>query len=149
LQQDSLEERLERLERLLREALQRLERLEEALAAASPDTVLLASRLAIALTIPAVEAIEAARRVVALAHGVDDPIARDVLEILSRCEPLTVSEATRRLRRLRGSASRTTVRQKLRTLEEKGLVVNLGTKARPLYTLRDCVEENQYAQEAA
>lgn len=143
MQGDSLEERLERLEKLLREALQRLERLEEALAAASPDTVMLASRLAIALALPAVEAIEAARRVVALARGVDDPIARDILEILSGCEPLTVSEIARRLRRLRGSASRTTVRQKLRLLEDKGLIANLGTKARPLYTLQACIEENQ------
>ena len=143
MQGDSLEERLERLERLLREALQRLERLEEALAAGDPEAVMLARRLAIALAMPAIEAIEAARRVVALARGLDDPIARDVLEILSGCEPLTVSEITRRLRRLRGSASRSTVRQPLRLQEDRGLVVKLGTRARPLYTLQACIEENQ------
>ncbi len=136
-----LEERLRRLERMLVDVLARLESIEERLGElGGGETAEMAFRLVTAFSLPAAVALEAARRVVSTARSLGgvDPLSRAVLEALSDCEPLTVSEVTRRVRRIKGSASRRTVRERLALLERRGAVVNVGSGSRPRYLLRSC-----------
>lgn len=136
-----LEERLRRLERMLMDVLARLEAIEERLGElGGGDAAEMALRLVMAFSLPATAALEAARRVVSTvrALGGVDPLSRAVLEALSDCEPLTVSEVARRVRKIKGSASRRTVRERLAVLERRGAVVNLGSESRPRYVLRSC-----------
>ncbi|ALL00972.1 hypothetical protein Pyrde_0924 [Pyrodictium delaneyi] len=137
-----IEERLERLEILLEKVLERISRLERILALNNDETARIASQLVVALALPAIEALEAARRVVAVTSSLEDPVSRSIVEVLADCEPLSISEITRRLRKLRGHASRTTVRKRLQILEKRGIVANIGTTARPLYTLTICIRED-------
>lgn len=132
---EELARRLERIERLLEQlnaAVQEL--LHGGFAAAAEE----AARLVAAFSLPAAEALEAARRVIAAASGVNDPIALAVVEALSDCEPLTVSEIARRVRRIRGKASRTSIRQRLRALQEAGIVERVEKGSRTRYILTLC-----------
>ncbi|WP_048061571.1 helix-turn-helix domain-containing protein [Hyperthermus butylicus] len=61
-----------------------------------------------------------------------------VLEALAGCEALSVSEITRRVKALRGSASRTTIRSRLAALVEAGVVERLGNGVTARYRLRSC-----------
>ncbi|HDM92795.1 MAG TPA: ArsR family transcriptional regulator [Candidatus Korarchaeota archaeon] len=54
--------------------------------------------------------------------GIVDDIARDIFEVLAVHGPMNVSELTRELRKIRGSASRRIVSQRLKMLEELGVV---------------------------
>ncbi len=54
--------------------------------------------------------------------GVKDPISEKIVEILFDSNSLNITQITERLREKKGSGSRHTVRKKLRTLEEKGVV---------------------------
>ena len=134
-------ERLRRIERELAEIRALLERLETLLSmfsGAAGEAV----RLASALSLPVEEAVRAAERLLEASSrlgGSPDPITLAVLEALSGCEQLSVSEIARRVRRLRGAASRTTVRSRLRVLVERGVVERLeGPGGRPRYRLRGC-----------
>jgi len=132
---------LRRLEKMLVDVLARLESIEEMLGGlGGGEAAEMALRLVVAFSLPATAALEAARRVVATAKALGgvDPLTMAVIEALSDCEPLTVSEVTRRVRRIKGSASRRTVRERLARLEGRGAVVNVGSAARPRYVLRGC-----------
>ncbi len=134
-----LVERLERIERLLREVRESLEHLEGLLREAGLEASLALS-IALGLSRPVLEALEAARRVAPLLEVLDaDEVTRSILVVLALCEPLSISEVYRRVRRLRGRASRSTIASRLRVLEERGVVVNLGSGRRPRYTLRTCL----------
>ncbi|NPA04900.1 MAG: winged helix-turn-helix transcriptional regulator [Crenarchaeota archaeon] len=138
---EGLEERIEAIEELLSRVLERLERIEEMLRAAGGEEALIAARLALAFSMPALNAIEAARRIVAATRGSRlDPISRSIVEALAECRPMSISEITRRVKALRGSASRTTVRSRIRRLVEEGVVVRVDEGRRPLYTLSTCRE---------
>jgi len=54
--------------------------------------------------------------------GVKDPISEKIVEILFDKEGLNITQITGRLREKKGSASRHTVRKKLKTLEKEGIV---------------------------
>ncbi|BEP16670.1 hypothetical protein PYJP_00220 [Pyrofollis japonicus] len=131
------EDRLRRLEELVVEALRRLERLEALLGAMSEEAAI-ASRLTIVFSMPAVRAIEAARRIVEAYRYASDPISRAVLEALADCSPRSVSEITRLVRELRGTASRRIVRERLQRLVERGVVVPVEQGSRILYRLAYC-----------
>ncbi len=55
--------------------------------------------------------------------GIDDPISETIVEILLDAKSLNITQITERLREKRGSASRHTVRNRLKKLEEKGIVI--------------------------
>ncbi len=57
-----------------------------------------------------------------LLSDIDDPIFENILEILFDSNSLNITEITERLRDKRGSASRHTVRERLKTLENEGLI---------------------------
>ncbi len=134
-----VEERLEEVERLLREVLERLEALERLLYGLDSSAAR-AVRLAVAAGLPVARAVEASLRVLEAVSmlGRVDPVTEALLEALSTCEPLSVSEATRRVQRLRGAASRTTVRKRLQVLLERGIVVKKGEGTGARYLLASC-----------
>lgn len=139
----SIDERLERIEKRLIELIRRLDIIENRLKVLGlySDEISLAFELINVFSIPVVLAIESASRLLTIFSKSDlDPISRDILKTLSTCEKLGVSEITRRVRIIRGSASRRIIRERLSRLEEKGLVVNTGSINRPLFMLRNCVE---------
>ncbi|MEM1866956.1 MAG: hypothetical protein QXN43_04390, partial [Zestosphaera sp.] len=76
-------------------------------------------------SVPAQKAIKLARELVLLFKGVSevDPITKAVLEVLASSEGgISISELTRRVRKVRGTASRRIVTERIKLLESKGLV---------------------------
>ncbi|BAA79252.1 hypothetical protein APE_0297 [Aeropyrum pernix K1] len=122
----SFEERLERIERLLAEVLQRLRRIEE-MAEAGEQEARMAAEMAMAFTLPIHEALSTARRVARAVSRLDkglgdDGIAKAIVEALAVNGPLTLRGLEREVRRLRGTASRRVIRERLRALERLGIV---------------------------
>jgi len=97
-----------------------------------------ATKLVTAFSLPAIEALEAARRIVMAARSINDSISLSIIEAMSTCEPLTVSEITRRVRVLRGKASRNTVKQKLHVLIDMDIVTTVNTGRRIKYIMTVC-----------
>ncbi len=144
----SIEKRLDKIEKMLFIVLERIEELEDALRklGISSTELYLASELATTMSIPAYLALEATRRLVSIFSREElDPISRSILKALSICDKLSVSEITRRVRAFRGRASRRIIREKLRILEEKGYVINVGNDKRPLYMLKACMSRSGYS----
>ncbi len=138
---EGIEERLERIEETLRELVKLLEELQRQLREASIEAPLALS-IALGLSKPVLEAIEAARRIAPIIAVLEpDEITRAVLQALADCKPSSISEVARKVRVIRGRVARETVAARLRDLEGKGVVVNLGTGKRPKYVLRTCLEE--------
>ncbi|MFW5953225.1 MAG: helix-turn-helix domain-containing protein [Candidatus Natronoplasma sp.] len=54
--------------------------------------------------------------------GIKDPISEKIVEILFDKEGLNITQITGRLRKKKGTASRHTVRKKLKILEKEGIV---------------------------
>jgi hypothetical protein len=138
-----VEERLERIERLLREVLRRLERLEK-LTGLRAEEVRIAVELASAVTQPIGDAVAAVARAAAAVNAmrrfrVDDPISRAIVEALAVNGTLTLRGLEREVRRLRGRASRATLRERLKALEKVGIVRVVGRGRRLLVSL--AVEE--------
>ncbi len=125
-QRSSAEERLARIERLLEVVLRKLQVLEEYLTMSGADPeASLAVELAMVFSLPAHRAVRMASKVMELARmaGISDPISIAILEVLAVSnKPLTVSEVTRRVRKVRGMASRRIVSERIRKLSDKGLV---------------------------
>jgi len=141
----SASDRLGRLENLLISVLRRLEVIEAVLKdlSGSGEAVSIAFKLVVSLSLPAATALRAAERVLSTVKslGLADPIDRAVIEVLSSCDELTISEITRRVRVLRGSASRRVISSRVRKLMRRGVLVNLGSNSRPRITLRGCLRE--------
>ena len=115
--------KLNDLEKTLKDIEKRLENLEKVLNTDFYE-VFLALELVQVLEIPVEKAVEATfefRRIIKSSKNID-PIERIILEILAIEEWLSISEITRLVKRLRGKASRTTVRRKITKLEKRGLV---------------------------
>ncbi len=125
-QRSGAEERLARIERLLEVVLRKLQVLEEYLTMSGADPeASLAVELAMVFSLPAHKAVRMASKVMELARmaGISDPISMAILEVLAVSnKPLTVSEVTRRVRKVRGMASRRIVTERIRKLSDKGLV---------------------------
>ncbi len=138
----SREERLERLEKLVETILYKLEQIESMLRSTGDPELMIAAELVSAFSLPATKSLEAASIVMDIMKKIKlpDPISRAIVEVMSTCEPLTISEITRRVRELRGKASRRTIRERLKRLEEKQIVTQIREK-RKLYTLRKCLEK--------
>lgn len=142
----SIEERLERIEKMLSKLSEKLEYIENKLKSLGiySDEFGLAVELMNAFSIPAILAIESASRLISVLTTSElDSISRDILKTLSTCEKLSVSEVTRRMRGIRGKASRRIVRSRLFKLEENGYVLNIGSRERPLYVLKKCIESER------
>ena len=140
----SAEDRLRRVEKLLEMVIRKLEGIEEYLKTLgfSSDVLSTALKLTISFSLPASKAVEASRRIIeALGMlGTYDAIDRAIIEALSNCEELSISEITRRVRRLRGTASRRIVAERIRRLEDRGVVAKVGRR-RFRYVLSRCLTD--------
>jgi DNA-binding transcriptional ArsR family regulator len=72
-----------------------------------------------------------------LVPTVKDPIAQDILVILFEKKELNVSQIAEHLRERRGTASRKTVRDKLKELEDAGAIEVLDDKKVKRYKVSD------------
>ncbi len=72
-----------------------------------------------------------------LVPTVKDPIAQDILVILFEKKELNVSQIAENLREKRGTASRKTVRDKLKELEDAGAIEILDDKKVKKYKVSD------------
>ncbi len=70
-----------------------------------------------------------------LIPGVKDSISRDVVKVLFERDGQNISQITERLKETRGTSSRRIVRERLRSLEEKGVVKSKGSPRSKEYWL--------------
>jgi DNA-binding transcriptional ArsR family regulator len=122
----SSDDTLKRVEELLEYIVRKLERLEELLTTLSNDpTYAMAVELTLYFSIPVQRAVKLARELVILLKGVpeSDPITKAILEVLASSESgVSISELTRRVRRVRGTASRRIISERIKLLESRGIV---------------------------
>lgn len=72
---------------------------------------------------------------------IDDPISESIVEVLLDKETANITQITEQLREKRGSASRHTVRDRLKKLEKKGVVVEHDEGHGRTYKLTDRILE--------
>lgn len=142
-----VEDRIHALEKLLNTILKKLESIEDRLRVLglNNDVISTASKLVITFSLPATVALEAAKRVISIVKLIGeeiDPITLSIIEVLSNCERLNVSEITRRVRSMKGTASRRIIKNRIIMLERRGIVVNIGKK-RPKYILKSCLDKGK------
>lgn len=70
-----------------------------------------------------------------LIPGVKDPISRDIVKVLFERDGQNISQITDKLKDKRGSSSRRIVRERLRSLEERGVVSSKGSSRSKEYWL--------------
>jgi len=142
---EDLERRLERIEKLLRQVIERLERLERVVESSSDARVAMeVAKLVTALALsPAQAALAVTRILDALKNrAARDEVSMAVIEALSSCEPMTITELERRVRALRGKASKHSIKKRLENFMRAGIVAETTSGSRKLYTLRKCLEES-------
>ncbi len=137
----ALEERLERIENLLANILIRLERLESRYGdSRDVELIKLATELTLSFSYPAFKALKEAERLLSMLRRVkvSEPLSRVIVEVLSVSEGgLSITELTREVRRVRGTASKRIILEKLRELEAKGVVVVEKAGRRKVVRLRE------------
>lgn len=116
----------ERIEKLLLSVLERLDKLESVITSKVGDPAYtVALEVAMFSVLPAHRAVKVAREVISILSRaqLDDPITRAIVEILLyRGDGVSISELTRRVKEMRGFASRRIVSERLKKLESKGVV---------------------------
>ncbi len=139
-----VEERVIELEEKVEELLRRLRAIEKTLEALgiNYELVAIATKLAIAFSTPATLALEASRRVIeAIKIAGKDDISTAIIEALADCKPLTISELTRKVRVLRGKASRRIIRSRVEKLVKAKILTMVNDGRRRKVTLRACLEK--------
>ena len=72
-----------------------------------------------------------------LVPGVKDSISREIVKILFDRDGQNISQITQRLKERRGTSSRRTVRERLKELQEKGVVVSRGSERAKIFWLTE------------
>lgn len=72
-----------------------------------------------------------------LVPGVKDSISREIVKILFDRDGQNISQITQRLKERRGTSSRRTVRERLKELQDKGVVVSRGSERAKIYWLTE------------
>jgi DNA-binding transcriptional ArsR family regulator len=67
--------------------------------------------------------------------GLKDPISKDIVNVLFQKNEQNISQITESLKRVRGTASRRIVREKLRELESAGVVVKVEGSKQAKYSV--------------
>ncbi len=137
-----MRERLDRIERLLEELIERLDRLEKSFSNLDARLAMEVAKLSLALALPPTRAAIAAATVASILgeKGLKDEISLAVIEALSQCEPLSLTELEHRVRKLRGRASKHSIRKRLEALASEGVVKEVWRGSRRLFTLAKCLE---------
>ncbi|MBU0684695.1 MAG: hypothetical protein ABIE25_04405 [Thermoplasmatota archaeon] len=79
-----------------------------------------------------------------LIPGVKDSISRDIVKVLFERDGQNISQITDKLKEMRGTSSRRIVRERLRLLEEKGVVRGKGSSRSKDYWLTEEYIEKWY-----
>ena len=72
-----------------------------------------------------------------LIPGIKDSISRDIVKVLFERDGQNISQITDRLKDMRGTSSRRIVRERLKNLEEKGVVKSKGSSKSKDYWLTE------------
>lgn len=144
---DEIKEAIERIILMLEDLINRVNRIESFLTkiGLNPDEAGLALNLSTLLSLPLNVAYEASVRtwkVLSKSRGLD-PVSVAIVQALSTCNFLSISETYRRVRAIRGKASRRIVASKLRILAAAGIVAEVERGRRRRYVLAECIEENK------
>lgn len=67
-----------------------------------------------------------------------DEISLAILEAVADCKGYSISEITRKVKNIRGKASRRIISSRVKKLEKRGLLINKGNNIRPRYVLTTC-----------
>ncbi len=145
----SLDDELQRIRENLKNIVDRLNCLEEALERRDRDRDLISiargGRMGASLYVHSIDLYERFRRARTIMEDPriqKDPISKAVIDSLAYLGTAGVSTVTRHVREVRGTASRTTVRERLRRLGEYGIVEQDGTR----YSLRQPEGRNKTAR---
>ena len=107
---------------MINELYAKLERIESLILSVYPDPFMeVALELALTYTQPVHRLVKVVRRILELEKrlGSGDPIARAIIEVLAmNRRALSISEVTKEVRRLRGSASRRIISERVKRLAE-------------------------------
>lgn len=79
-----------------------------------------------------------------LIPGVKDSISRDIVKVLFERDGQNISQITDKLKEMRGTSSRRIVRERLKLLEEKGVVKGKGSSRSKDYWLTEEYIEKWY-----
>ncbi len=145
---NSVEERVAELEEKVEYLFRKLRAIEKTIEALgiNPEIVTIATRLILAFSTPATIALEASRRIVETIKtmGGRDDISLAIIEALGDCNPLTISELTRKVRTLRGKASRRIIRERVRKLIEANVLATVVEGRRVKVVLAKCLEKQKH-----
>lgn len=72
-----------------------------------------------------------------LVPGVKDSISREIVKILFDRDGQNISQITQSLKERRGTSSRRTVRERLKELQDRGVVVSRGSERAKIYWLTE------------
>ncbi len=79
-----------------------------------------------------------------LIPGVKDSISRDIVKVLFERDGRNISQITEKLKEMRGTSSRRIVRERLKGLEEKGVIRGKGSSRAKEYWLSEEYIEKWY-----
>jgi DNA-binding transcriptional ArsR family regulator len=79
-----------------------------------------------------------------LVPGVKDSISREIVKILFERDGQNISQITEKLKERRGTSSRRIVRERLKALQEKGVVVSRGSERSKVYWLTEVYVKKWY-----
>jgi len=79
-----------------------------------------------------------------LIPGVKDSISRDIVKVLFERDGQNISQITEKLKDMRGTSSRRIVRERLKVLEEKGVIKGKGSSRSKEYWLSEEYIEKWY-----
>lgn len=140
-----MDEKIEVIINLLKEMIAKLQSLEETMSRAGLDPTYYqtAVLLSTSFSLPFIKSLEAVRKIYSILSGLVsiNPISKAILLSLSTCEPLSISEISRRVREIRGSSSRRIISDRINGLLIKGVIINVGNTHRPKFMLKACTEK--------
>ncbi len=139
-------DKIEELEFLLKLILTKLEKIEQLLSnfnLEDMESIKIANKLVLAFSIPALKAIEASIKIRNLIkkRTLDD-ISRTIIEVLAIKDGISISELTRKIREIRGKASRRIVSERLKLLEKEGILIIERKGSRAIIKLSEKYDKN-------
>ena len=130
---------LDEIKELLFRIIERLDRLEDRMESAEADLRSLEMYKSLLRAYASI--LGSVARVERMAQLVTDDIDKSIIRALATKGPLNISQLTEEVRKLRGSASRRIISERLRILEERGLVERVNGRGK-VYRIKPSIEVN-------